>query len=321
MRDQVIADVEQQTIGGDEVIAVDIGGTTLKGARYDRQGRPVAVRDVPTPRGSGAILAAIRGLVAYLADSSAHRAGARVVAAGIGVPGLVDPRTGVVKYATNLGWHQVPLRDTVEELLGVPVAVDHDVAAAALAESREIGQDLVFVSIGTGIACAHVIRGSVWRGATGAAGEIGHICVDPVGERCECGQRGCLELYASAAGIGRRYAARGLPAHSVAAIAATLDSDPVAAEVWNLAADMIGLALATDVLVFDPPLIVLGGGLAMAGELLAEPVRKSLADHLAWRAAPEVRTSALGTEAGRRGAAELAWQLAADRALTEEGTA
>jgi glucokinase len=167
---------------------------------------------------------------------------------------------------------------------------------------------VLFVALGTGIACAHVVGGVVRAGATGRAGEIGHTPVHPGGEPCACGQRGCLEVYASAAGIARRYAAlagRSVPTPEIVARVAT-DAD--AAVVWDDAVGALALALATDTLVHDPSVIVIGGGLAEAGARLFDPLRARLSALLAWRPVPSVVPARLGPTAGALGAALLAWQ-------------
>src|SRR5262249_28289826 len=137
-----------------------------------------------------------------------------------------------------------------------------------------------------------------------------HLPVRPDGEPCRCGQRGCTEVYASAAGIARRYLTRSGVRRSAREIAERVAVDPDAAAVWDEAADALGFALASATFLLDPGLIVLGGGLAGAGEALRDPVATALTGRLAWRPAPEVRISPLGGRAGLLGAALLAWQAA-----------
>lgn len=285
------------------VVAVDVGGSAIKAGRYDRPGRLSARTVVPTPTGTGAILDAITSVANSVRDDE-------TVAVGVVAPGAIDADAGVARYSVHLGWRDVPLRAVVAERVGRPVVVAHDVAAAAIGESLVRPGDLLFLGLGTGVSAAYLRDGSVWRGATGQAGEIGHVSVRPDGAPCPCGHRGCLEVYASGSGLPRRYAARGgAPARSAEEIAARVDHDPVAAAVWRDATDAIGQALATAVLLYDPPRIVVGGGLAGAGERLLEPVRKALAARLTWRSAPDAVPAVLGPESGARGAAELAWRL------------
>jgi glucokinase len=292
------------------VLAVDVGGTGIKAARLDAAANVVDQAERPTPVADGpaAVVAAVRAAARELA-------GPDVVAAAVVVPGAVDVATGTARYAANIGWHDVPLRDLLTADLGIPVAVEHDVRAAGLAE-RMLGRargvaDGLIVVVGTGIAGVVVSGGVAVRGDADLAGEIGHVPVHPEGEVCACGQRGCLETYASAAAIARRYRARGgaLAEASAREIAAARGSDPVAAQVWDEATEALGIALASYTMLLDPQLVVLAGGLATAGAALLDPVRAALAGRLTWRPAPSVVLSPLGARAGQLGAAILAWQL------------
>lgn len=295
-----------------EVVALDVGGTSIRGAAVDVGGesRRECVRATPAADGPDAVVEAIR-------TAARELAGPEVVAAGIVVPGVVDAAAGIAHYSTNLGWRDVPLRDLLTADLAVPVVVEHDVRAAGRAElalGSAVGvADCLLVWLGTGIAGVVVADGRILEGARRMAGEIGHLPVRPDGETCACGQRGCTEVYASAAGIARRYLNATGTARTAAEIAESLDTDADAAAVWTDAAGALGLALASAALLLDPALIVLGGGLAGAGERLREPVAGALADRLAWRAAPEVRVSPLAGRAGLLGAALLAWQTTGSR--------
>jgi glucokinase len=291
------------------VIAVDVGGTSVKAAVIDGQGATLRRSDVPTPVDDGpeAVVAAIRAAVGELA-------GPDVAAVGVVVPGVVEVGTGIARYSTNLGWRNVPLAELLSADVGVPVAVDHDVRAAGHAE-RVLGRargvrDCLVVVIGTGIAGVVVSGGAHQRGATDLAGEIGHIPVYPDGDTCACGQRGCTETYASAAAISRRYRALTGTVLSAAEICAARDADPAAARVWDDAAQALGLALTTYTMLLDPSLVVLAGGLSAAGTALRDPVRDALAARLAWRPVPAVEISPLAGRAGQYGAALFAWRAA-----------
>ncbi len=292
------------------VLAVDVGGTGIKAVRLDADANVVTQAERPTPVADGpaAVVAAVRAAALELA-------GPEVVAAGVVVPGAVDVATGTARYAANIGWQDVPLRDLLAGDLGIPVAVEHDVRAAGLAE-RMLGRaqgvlDCLIVVIGTGIAGVVVSGGVAVRGDADLAGEIGHVPVHPEGEVCACGQRGCLETYASGAAIARRYRARGgaLAGASAREIAVARAADPVAAQVWDEAIDALGIALASYTMLLDPRLVVLAGGLATAGAALLDPVQVALAGRLTWRPAPAVVLSPLGARAGQLGAAILGWQL------------
>ena len=197
----------------------------------------------------------------------------------------------------------------VSEHLDLPVILEHDVSAAALAEAGAAAGDLLFVALGTGIAGVHVVDGEPVRGASGRAGEIGHIPIYPDGDPCVCGQRGCLEAYASAAAISRRYRAAGGAPLTAAQVAAARGTDRLARAVWNQAAEALAIALATVTLLLDPGRVVLGGGLAQAGDELLLPVLAGLTYRLAWRPPPPLSIGVLGLEAGRLGAAHLARRI------------
>jgi glucokinase len=292
-------------------VAVDVGGTRIKAAVLNTAGRVLRQIERPTPVADGAatVVDTVRTIARELT-------GPDVVAGGVVVPGSVDVQTGIARYAANIGWRDVPLRDLLAADLGVPVVLEHDVRAAGLAEcllgrARGVADCLVVV-IGTGIAGVIVSHGVALRGTTALAGEIGHVPVYPDGEVCACGQRGCLETYASGAAIARRYRARrgAAPGLSAQHIAAARGTDPWADQVWRDATTALGIALASATMLLDPELIVLGGGLATAGDVLLDPAREELAARLTWRAAPAVVLSACGSRAGQLGAAILAWQAA-----------
>jgi glucokinase len=295
------------------VLAVDVGGTTIKGAVADADGRILHTLTAPT-RADDDPVKAVRSLCVQLRDD-AVRLGAVPSAIGVVTPGLVDDESGVVRYAANLRFRDVPLRALVGEDLELPVAVGHDARAAGVAEAvagaaRGL-DDFLLLPLGTGIAAAVVVRGIPLAGATFAAGEVGHMPVYPGGEACSCGQRGCLEVYASAGGLARRYARlSGTSGVDSQAIAALVGTDPVAREVWDDATQALGTALASLTLTLDPARIVLGGGLADAGDLFFVPVREALEAALAWRSPPPVLRSVFGARAALVGAAVMARQAA-----------
>lgn len=172
----------------------------------------------------------------------------------------------------------------------------------------------MLIPIGTGVAAALIAASGVVTGATGAAGEFGHIPVVREGEPCVCGQRGCLEVYVSGAGVARRYAAFGGAELSSREIVTRLGTDPIADQVWADAIGVLAQGLNTMTLLLDPGLIVLGGGFSHAGDALFVPLAEQMAEGLAWRKAPHVVRSQLGSDAGRKGAAILAF-CAADHQL------
>jgi glucokinase len=294
------------------VIAVDVGGTTVKGALIDAAGVVVDRSVRPTGHGEAAA-AAVVDVASLLTGYAAHR-DIDVAAIGVVTPGIVDGGRGVVSYASNLGWRDLPLRDRVAAATGTQVVLGHDVRSAGEAEGRfgaaRDCRDYLHVVIGTGIAATVVVDGRPVVGSAGGAGEIGHVPVRDDGEPCSCGQRGCMEVYASAGGLARRYERlAGRPA-SAAEVHARLGDDPVADRVWADAVDALVRAIATVALVLEPERVVLGGGLALAGESLRSPVVAGLRGALAWRTPPEVCLSELGPDAAVRGAALLAARAA-----------
>ena len=292
------------------VAAVDVGGTTMKAAVVDHSGNFLHERSRPTPAadGSDAVIAALLELIAEL------RAESDIGAVGVVVPGHVDAEAGLALFSANLGFRRVPLRAIVAEATGLPALLEHDVRAAGVAE-RELGvtagvQDYLLAVIGTGIAAVIQTGGRPVSGATSLPGELGHIPVWPGGELCSCGQRGCLERYASASAIARRYAAAGgesgLSAGEVLARGA---EDPRAHAVWAEAVEALALAFATCTMLLDPELIVIAGGLSAAGEALLDPVREELAKLVLWREPPAMKLSPHGARAGLLGTALLARRL------------
>ncbi|MEE6308579.1 ROK family protein [Plantactinospora veratri] len=295
------------------VLAVDVGGTTMKGAVFGEDGQVRHSVVVPS-RADGDPVGALRELCRRLHDTALDDG---VEPAGIGVvtPGIVDEAAGLVRYASNIRFRDVPLRALVQDDLGLPVAIGHDARAAGVAEAvAGAGRGLanfVLLPLGTGIAATVVLHGEPVPGTAWSAGEVGHMPVHPGGEPCSCGQRGCLEVYASAGGLARRYARLGgTPGLDSRGIAAAASTDPLAGSVWDTATQALGIALATLTLTLDPARIVLGGGLAEAGAQLFDPVRDALRAALAWRAAPEVVPSAFGAQAAQVGAAILARRAA-----------
>lgn len=318
--------------GGGAVVAVDVGGTTVKGVVrvgdvvLDRVVVPTFGPDQPSGasptdgpgRGDGGpALAAVVTVVDRLAEAAAG-SGHPLAAIGLCTPGLVDSETGTVLVAVNLGWRDLPIAGLLRARYGVPVAVAHDARAAATAEiaartaaGRDV-DELVFIPIGTGVSASLVVDGRLVTGAAGGAGEVGHVCVRPGGEPCTCGQRGCVEAYASARNIRRRYReAGGTIDGATDEIVAAVDTDPVAAAVWADAVDALAAGVAMLAAVLDPAVVVVGGGLGESGERLLAPLRTAVDARLGWRPSPRIEQSLAGAGAGLAGAALLAETAAA----------
>ncbi len=286
----------------------------MKGGLVTRSGEIVRTdrRATPRDRGPAAVIATIRSFI----DDLATAGGGTPEGVGLAVPGLVTAEAAL--YSANIGWRDVPATDLVP--LDVPVMLGHDVRTGGLAESvlgagRELS-DFLFLPIGTGIAGATILHGEPYGGSAGWGGEIGHIPVFPEGEPCACGQIGCLETYASASAVARRYSTRAASSSGAVSVTAervatlTASGDPLATEIWGEAVEALSLALASYTLLLDPSAIVLGGGLAEAGTLLSDPLAERLQKRLAFRQAPPLRQAALGMSAGMLGAALLGWRAA-----------
>jgi glucokinase len=299
--------------GADVVVALDVGGTGMKCALVRPDGAVHHAERHPTgaARGGAAVVTTILDVAASLADR-ARADGLVPVAAGVAVPGVVDEATGTAVWAANIGFRDVPLRRLMSERLEVPAALGHDVRVGGIAEAR-LGagrgqRHVLFIAIGTGIAAAHVVDGHAFAGAHGAAGEVGHVVVRPGGPACGCGGRGCLESVASASAIGRRYAELSGITGSAAADVATRAAagEELAVAVWREAVDALADGLLTAQALYDAGIVVLGGGLAEAGEGLLAPLRVALDAKVTFHRMPELARAGLGDNAGCLGAALLA---------------
>lgn len=291
-----------------QVIAVDVGGTAIKAVRCGAAETGFAAQaDVTRATPVSAGVPAVVDAIAAVIDELGHES---VVGVGVIMPGVVDAEAGIARYSTNIGWRELPIRDQLAAATGRPVAIEHDVRAAGRAEltlgAARGYRDSLFVAIGTGIAAASIVNGTVAAGSGHLAGEIGHVPVYPDGARCACGQRGCAETYASAAAIARRYAeasGRAEPAERVIALAG--QGDPAALVVFDQAVTALARCLVFATMLNDPEVIVLGGGLSLAGPALLDPLRAQLSDALAWRPPPALATAHFGARAGQIGAALL----------------
>ena len=297
----------------DVVAAVDIGGTRIKAALVDRDLSALVHTTEPTPHDigqdiAGSVSASIERLVA---DVEGDGGRVRLVACGVVVPGLVDESTGTGRLSLNLGWRDLPIRNAVESVTGLPTEVGHDVRAGLVAEARIGGargaRNVLFVPVGTGIAGALMLDGRVIR-ADGWAGELGHLVVDAAGPPCPCGGNGCLEVISSAAAVEREYAAssgRFVDAETVARLASA--GEPAAVAVWSRAVGALAQAIVATVTITGVELVLVGGGLAQSGETLLGPLRSEISERLTLHRPPDVTRAALGDRAGCLGAACLAW--------------
>jgi glucokinase len=319
------------------VLAVDLGGTQIRAALADDQGRLLCREVLPTPAQDGAE-AVVDAIMALLKRQATP--GVRHI--GISAAGPVDTRTGVVIAAPTIrGFNQIPLKRLAEDALGIPTSVVNDTNAAALAEwalgSGHRARHFAYVTISTGIGCGLVIDGQVLDGRRGAAGELGHCIVEPDGPECTCGGRGHLEGLASGTAIAhqaRDAVARGettaigeFARHGVitaeTVYRAAAHGDRLARALFEDAAHRVGCALANLVALFDPDVIAIGGGVSLAGDLLWTPLRATLDRELAALAATDIEVvpALLGDDAGLHGAAMIALHTGADTTHTTRATA
>ncbi len=255
------------------MIGLDIGATKTLGVALDERGGVVAKALENTEPGADGVIRTAARVVAALAGSSDARS-----PVGVGVPGVVDTVRGLVSHAVNLGIDGVPvaLGGRLGEAVGRRVVLENDVNAAALGVAALTGAtDLAYLGIGTGLAAGLVVDGRLRRGARGAAGEIGHVSVDPAGLPCACGQLGCLETIASGSALATAWPTHG-PAPAQALHAAVVAGDERALVVWLAFADGIAKAVTVLALGVDPDVVVLGGGVADLGEPLREVVVAAL---------------------------------------------
>jgi glucokinase len=304
---------------GTLVAGLDVGGTKTLGVVTGPAGSIIASARRPTSTGSGeAVLASTLAVLQDLADELDIPIDG-FDAVGVGIPGLVDIERGTVRHAVNLGLGSEPLElgDRLGEKVAAPVQVDNDVNVASVGAAATVGcSDIVYLSIGTGIAAGLLLGGRLRRGGRNAAGEVGHVSVDPDGPLCHCGQRGCLEMPASGPALLRRWpAGEGAPSVAAALLDAAAAGDRDAIEVRDSVAGYLADAVVRLALTVDPDLIVLGGGVADAGPALLEAIVDALAERAA--AAPVLASMGLvervtlvpgGVPVGALGAAPAARQ-------------
>jgi glucokinase len=309
-------------------VGVDVGGTSVRAGVVDADGTVLDTARAPTPRSEAALESAVAGVVATLA--ARHR----VSAVGLALAGFVTPDRRVVRFAPHLSWRDAPVADRIAARLELPVVVEHDANAAALAE-RHFGAAsgagvAVFVALGTGIGSALLLDGVLYRGAFGVAPELGHLRVVPDGRPCPCGKSGCWERYCSGTALattavelmardpGRspllsRMAAGDPERVTGAGVAvAARDGDPVACAAMEDLARWLGLGLALVADVFDPELVVIGGGVSESAPLFLDEAREHYAAALTGggrRPHARIRTAQLGEAAAVVGAAQLARDL------------
>lgn len=308
-----------------DTIGIDIGGTKIAGALVNSEGVIVRESRVPTPvEDPAALVAAVVALINEL------RAGHEVIGAGVAMAGFIDAAQSSVIYGTNFGWKNFPLKSEIEAKLDIPVIIENDANAAGWAEYRYGAgrgfKHMVMLTLGTGVGGAVIVDGRMLRGGFGVAGELGHLRVVPDGIPCGCGQNGCIESYASGTALlreARELADSGKPEGARLAelqkqvgeltgkevYQALVEKDAGAVALLNQLASWLGQAIASLSAVLDPEVVVIGGGVSAAGEMLLEPIRASYRKYApagGFRPELKLAIAEFVNDAGVVGAADLA---------------
>lgn len=310
-------------------IGVDLGGTTLIVAAVNVvSGQVVGRHQIPTlaKEGHDAVMARMVDLI-HTVIATAGLSKEDIGGVGIGLPGVLDLERGITRFLPNLpgAWRNVPLKATIEAAVDLPVYLLNDVRSFTLSEKTfGAGRDvdtMVCLAIGTGIGGGMVINGQLHLGLDGTAGEVGHQIIDPYGPPCGCGSRGCLEAFASGPAItamALKAITQGLTTKIAEMVSYDLNKvtpevicraaeagDPIAKDIYERAGFYIGIGVANLITIISPQMVVIGGGVAQAGELLFEPIRRAAREHVHVTPIEKVRIvpAQLGTSAGLIGAA------------------
>ena len=283
------------------VLGIDIGGTNLVVGSVSEDGtRIVATASEPTHAEAGAtdvLERLVRLAERAIAATRKEIAGAEILGVGVGAPGPLDTKRGIVLLTPNLGWVNLPLRQIIHDRLGLPAALDNDANCAVLGEwwvgAARGARHAIGITIGTGIGGGLILDGKLYHGASDVAGEIGHTTIDTEGRRCKCGNYGCLEAYASGPNIALR-AVEEIEAGAVSRLPslvggdlskvtaqtvyqAAQDGDDLALEVVNDTARFLGVGIGNLLNVFNPEAVVVCGGVTLAGDHLFVPLRREVA--------------------------------------------
>jgi len=317
----------------DKLIGVDLGGTTIKFAILTEEGeiqQKWSIRTNVLDNGSHIVPDIVESINHHLDLYDLPKE--RIIGIGMGTPGTVDFANGTVRAAYNLNWRETPIevKKMIEEGTGLTIAIDNDANSAALGEqwrgAGENANEVIFITLGTGVGGGIINEGRLLHGAIGTAGEIGHMIVEPNGYLCTCGNHGCLEQYASATGVvhlaqdlAEEYAGNsklksmiddGDEVTSKIVFDLAKDNDFLANEVVDKVAYYLGYASANLANVFNPSAIVIGGGVSAAGQFLIERVQKNFKTFAfpPIKETTDVKLAVLGNDAGAYGAALLAKQ-------------
>lgn len=311
------------------VAGIDIGGTKTAVALQTLEKQTIASESIPTRTEIGPHRMAdeIDARIRKMLDMT----GATLAAIGIGCPGPIDIERGLVLSPTNLkNWTDFPIVENFRERFGVPVAFDNDANAAALGEFFEGAgrdfEDILYVTISTGIGGAIICGGKIHHGVRASAGEIGHAIVQPDGVLCRCGTRGCLETIASGLSIARRAKEKlaetgssfdGVKEDEITArtvVEAVKNGDPAALSIWDETVRFLAIGIGNAITTIAPEAVIIGGGISLAGDVLFKPLRFHLAGNVKMLPIEkvEIRPASLGSESGVCGALILARQALGD---------
>lgn len=315
------------------IIGIDLGGSNIVAAVVDEKGSVINRLEEPTKGKQGAdlVLDQLRGMILRLKNSSLDE-NRQILAIGLGSPGGIGSQGAVTGDALNIrGWEGTPLKSIIEKTINIPTYIDNDANVAALGESAFGAgkgiRNLICLTLGTGIGGGLIIDGKIYRGFRGSAAELGHITVEAEsGERCLCGNYGCLEAYTSARAIvdmitrgiedGVRTSVRELSKSNLKKITAQIvfeaarAGDELAKSIVNKFARYLGAGIASLLNILNPEMVIIGGGMAQSGDIFLESVREIISKRALRATAKDVRVvlAKLGKDAGVIGAAALAMQ-------------
>ncbi|GIO27518.1 ROK family glucokinase [Ornithinibacillus bavariensis] len=309
------------------IVGVDIGGTTVKIGFISLNGDFNQKWEVDTDTSNGGA-----NILKNIWDSIVEKAASfsieisEIAGIGIGAPGFIDGEKGYVFDAVNIGWKEYPLAAELSKLSGLPVYLENDANIAVLGENwlgaGENADNVIAITLGTGVGGGIITNGKIVNGVNGTAGEIGHITVEPDGYQCNCGRKGCLETIASATGIARQAmkiiekkpasklaeiynVTQKITSKDIFELAKSGDAD--SKQIIEHTADIIGLTIANLAMTLNPSKILIGGGVSKAGEQLLQPIKNAFTKYALPRVseACEIRIAELGNDAGMIGAAYL----------------
>ena len=322
-------------------IGVDLGGTNLRISAVDEHGRQLETITTGTEVARGRDVVIGEMCNAILALSGKFQSKGTLLGIGVGVPGLVDLDTGMLRQSPNLpGWHDYPVKAEIERRIHAPVVLENDANAAALGEKwLGAGKDvdsLCMITMGTGVGGGIILDGSIWHGMTGMAGELGHVTVNPEGPPCPCGNRGCLEQYASATAI-KRMAIEGIATGKAPDLARAMSESPefsakvvhqmasngdaTAQKIFDSVGRALGIAVANYINIFNLPMYVIGGGASSGWDAFSPALHEEVEARsfvykvtkpeaaLPARGRTMINRAMLGSEAGLIGAAYLGIKL------------